>query len=138
MVDSHLPRFSQGVQALLLAAAFLLELEIVVPLMALMLFAAVVGGPRWNLMGYLYRALLIPRGEPEPAAPPRFAQTLGTIFLTLGTIGLYTTDIDSTSRLVLGWGPALLVALLAALAATTGFCLGCEIYLLAARARRSA
>jgi hypothetical protein len=138
MVDSHLPRFSQGVQSLLLAGAFLVDLEIVVPLMALMLFAAVVGGPRWNLMGHLYRALPIPRGEPEPAAPPRFAQTLGTIFLTLGTIGLYTTDIDSTSRLILGWGPALLVALLAGLAATTGFCLGCEIYLLAARARRSA
>lgn len=138
MVDSHLPRFSQGVQALLLAVAFLIDLEIVVPLMALMLFAAVVGGPRWNLMGYLYRALPIPRGEPEPAAPPRFAQTLGTIFLTVATIGLYTTAIDSTSRLVLGWGPALLVALLAGLAATTGFCLGCEIYLVAARARRSA
>jgi hypothetical protein len=138
MVDSHLPRFSQGVQSLFLAAAFLLDLEIVVPLMALMLFAAVVGGPRWNLMGYVYRAVPIPRGEPEPAAPPRFAQTLGTIFLTLGTIGLYTTAIDSTSRLLFGWGPALLVALLAGLAATTGFCLGCEIYLLAARARRSA
>jgi hypothetical protein len=137
MIDSHLPRFSQGVQSLLLVVAFLAGLEIVVPLMALMLFAAVVGGPRWNLMAYLYRALPIPRGEPEAAAPPRFAQILGTIFLTLGTIGLYTTDIDSTSQMVLGWGPALLVALLAGLAATTGFCLGCEIYLLAARTRRS-
>jgi len=138
MIDSHLPRFSQGIQSLILAIAFLVDLELVVTILALMLFASVAGGPRWNLMGYLYRALPIPRGEPEPAAPPRFAQTLGTIFLTVGTIGLYATEIDSTSRMILGWGPALLVALLAGLAATTGFCLGCEVYLLAARARRSA
>jgi hypothetical protein len=138
MIDSHLPRFSQGVQSVVLALAFLLDVEIVVPLMALMLFAAVAGGSRWNLMAYLYRAVPIPRGEPEAAAPPRFAQILGTVFLTLATVGLYTAEVDSTTRMVLGWGPALLVALLAGLAATTGFCLGCEIYLLAARARRSA
>ena len=135
MIDSHLPRFSQAVQAVVLAVAFLIDLEIVVPILGLVLLAAVLGGPRWNLLGYLYRALPIPRGEPEPAAPPRFAQTVGTIFLALGTLGLYTTDLDTTSRLVLGWGPALVVALLSALAATTGFCLGCEIYLLATRAR---
>ena len=138
MIDSHLPRFAQALQAVLLTIAFLLDLEFVVPLLGLVLLASVVGGPRWNLFGYLYRALPIPRGEPEPAAPPRFAQTVGTIFLALGTIGLYAVEPDTTAEMVLGWGPALIVALLSALAATTGFCLGCEIYLLAARARSRA
>ena len=34
-----------------------------------------------------------------------------------------------------GWGLALIVAALAALSAVTGICVGCEIYLLAARRR---
>jgi hypothetical protein len=121
VVDSHQPRFSQGVLAVVLAIAFLFEAVWVVPIMAALLLAAVLGGPRWNLMAYAYRALPIPRGEPEPVGPPRFAQSLGVIFLTVATIGLLTAPRDSTSWEVIGWGPALLVAVLAGLAATTSF-----------------
>ncbi|MDQ3954764.1 MAG: DUF4395 domain-containing protein [Actinomycetota bacterium] len=138
-VDSHLPRFSQALVALLVALAFLLDARPVVPVLALVLAAASVGGPRANLFAYLYRVSPLPRGRPEPARPPRFAQTLGAVFLTVATIGLFALERDTTSWWALGWGPALLVAVLAGLAATTGFCLGCEIYLLisrrAARAR---
>lgn len=121
MVDSHLPRFSQAVQALILAVAFLLQLEAVVPILGLIMGLAALGGPRWNLWGYLYRGLPIPRGEPEPAAPPRFSQILGTIFLGISTIGLYTLREESTAWWVVGWGPALAVMLLAAIAAATAF-----------------
>ena len=121
MVDSHLPRFSQGIQAIVLALAFLLDWRVVVPLLGVILLASVTGGPSANLFGYLYRALPIPRGEPEPAAPPRFAQTLGVIFLTLGSIGLYTQEPETSAYWWLGWAPSLLVALLSAIAATTAF-----------------
>lgn len=121
VVDSHLPRFSQGILALLIALAFVLDARWVVPLLAVLLLAAVAGGPRWNLFAYAYRSLPIPRGEPEAAAPPRFAQTLGVVFLTIGTIGLFTARPDTTEWQVFGWGPALLVAVLAGLAATTSF-----------------
>lgn len=121
MIDSHIPRFSQGLQALVLAVAFLFDARIVVPLMALILAAASTGGPRWNLWAYLYRALPIPAGEPERAAPPRFAQTLGAVFLAIGSVALYGATEGSTAWWVLGWGPALLVAVLAGLAATTSF-----------------
>ena len=121
MIDSRLPRFSQGLQALVLAAAFLVDAVLVVPLLAAILIAAALGGTRYNLLAYLYRALPIPAGEPEPAAPPRFAQTLGAVFLTLSSVFLLATAQDSPAWWVLGWGPTLVVAVLAALAATTSF-----------------
>lgn len=135
VIDSHLPRFSQALQSLLLAVAFLLDLRWAVPLLAVVLTVAVLGGPRWNALAYLYRALPIPRGEPEPAAPPRFAQSIGAVFLIVGSLGLYSLTPETTSWWVLGWGPALIVAVLAGIAAATTFCLGCEMFLLAQRAR---
>lgn len=119
MIDSAIPRFSQAVQAVALAAAFLVDARAVVPILAFVLMSAVVGGPRWNLFGRIYRGLNLPPGEPEPAAPPRFAQTLGAAFLALGTIGLFAAARGTTPYWVIGWGPALAVAVLAGLAATT-------------------
>ncbi len=121
MIDSRLARFSQALQALILAAAFLLDARWAVPIMAVLLFLAVVGGPRWNLFAWLYKALPIPPGKPEPAAPPRFAQALGVVFLGIGATALLTAGRDTTAYWVVGWGPALLVAVLAGLAATTAF-----------------
>ena len=121
MVDSHLPRFSQALQAAVLALAFLLDAPAVVPVMAALLLLAVAGGPRLNAFAHLYRALPVPRGELEPAAPPRFAQALGALFLGVATAGLWLAERGTNAWWALGWGPALLVATLAALAATTSF-----------------
>ena len=121
MIDSNLPRFSQGIQAVLLALAFLLDWRLVVPVVGAVLLIAATAGPRYNLLAHLYRALPIPQGEPEPAAPPRFAQSLGVVFLGLGTIGLFTAEPETSAWWVLGWGPALAVAVLSGVAATTSF-----------------
>ncbi|MGI8774566.1 MAG: DUF4395 domain-containing protein [Actinomycetota bacterium] len=135
VIDSNLPRFSQAMQSLLLAIAFVLDLRWMVPVLAVVLTLAVIGGPKWNALAYLYKALPIPRGEPEPAAPPRFAQLIGAVFLIAGSVGLYSLTPETTSWWVLGWGPALIVAVLAGVAAATTFCLGCEMFLLAQRLR---
>ena len=121
MVDSNLPRFSQGLQALLLALAFVIDVRWLVPILAAILVAAVLGGPRWNAFAYLYKAAPIPAGAPEPAAPPRFAQTLGAVFLTVSSVGLFASSPETGPWWTFGWGPALLVAVLAGLAATTSF-----------------
>jgi hypothetical protein len=135
MVDSRLPRFSQALQAVILAAAFLLDARPVVPLLLVIIGAAAFGGPRYNLWAYLYRALPIEPGEPEPAAPPRFAQKIGTVFLAIATVGLYALEAETTAWWVFGWGPALVVAVLSGVAAATAFCLGCEMYLMLQRVR---
>jgi hypothetical protein len=135
VIDSNLPRFSQGLQAVLLALAFLLDARWVVVAVAVVLVAAALAGPRFNLFAYLFKALPVPRGEPEPAAPPRFAQRIGATLLTVSSLVLLTAEPESSMWWALGWGPALVVAVLSALAATTAFCLGCEIYLFFQRAR---
>ena len=121
MIDSNLPRFSQGVQAAVLSLAFLLDLPWLVVVVAVVLIASAVGGPRWNLLAHVYSRLPIPRGEMEPAAPPRFAQTIGALFLTIAGAALYGLERETTTWWVLGWGPALAVAVLAGLAASTAF-----------------
>ncbi|MGH3118383.1 MAG: DUF4395 domain-containing protein [Gaiellales bacterium] len=121
MIDSAIPRFSQAVQAVLLALAFLVEVRWLVPFLTVVLLASVVGGPRWNLLGRAYKALKLPPGELEPAAPPRFAQLLGTVFLAVGTGGLFGAEAGTRPYWWVGWGAALMVAALAGLAATTRF-----------------
>ena len=76
--------------------------------------------------------LLQPRlgeGTIEDARVPRFANIIGAVFLTVSSILLYA---GSSS---IGWALALIVAALALLAATTGVCVGCEMYMLIARVR---
>ena len=70
------------------------------------------------------RPLLRPQGPVgfEPAAPPRFAQLLGTVVLTAATVA-FIAGADT-----LGWALSLLVVALAALAATTRVCVGCILY----------
>ena len=119
MIDSHIPRFGQAILAVALAVAFLLDAPWVVPVFAVLLAASYLGGPTWNVFARLFSALRLPPGEPEPAAPPRFSQGLGAVFLSVSTIGLYFAAAESTAWWVLGWGLALAVSVLAALAAAT-------------------
>jgi len=80
---------------------------------------------------WLFRTQLRPRlgapGELEDAAPPRFAQAVGLGFALVGLIGLLT---GATTLGLVAVGFALAAALLNA---ATGFCLGCEVYLLTRR-----
>ena len=115
------PRFSQGVIAVLLALAFLVEAEWAVPVVGALMALAVLGGPAWNLFAKLHRVLRLPSGEPEPAAPPRFSQALGAVFLAVATTFLFAAAPGTTTYWWVGWGPALAVTVLAALAATTSF-----------------
>jgi hypothetical protein len=119
MIDRKLPRFSQAVQAVALGAAFVTDARIVVFVFCVLLGAAVLGGPRANLLAYAYRALTIAPGELEPAAPHRFAQALGTAMLALSTVCLYALEPGTTAWWWAGWGPALAVAVLSAVAAAT-------------------
>ncbi|HKT02429.1 MAG TPA: DUF4395 domain-containing protein [Rugosimonospora sp.] len=96
-------------------------------------FAAAAWNPRFSPYGLVYRAWVAPRlGRPtelEPAAPVRFAQLVGLLFLVVATAGY------------LGGVPVLgLVATACALAAAFlnaafGLCLGCEAYLAIRRLR---
>jgi MFS family permease len=126
-------RGGAGISAVLLLAGYLagwhwMSLVIMVALAIGALF-----GLRLSPLGAAYRfakralKLNIPV-EPEEEPPPRFAQLVGTIFLGVATYGFYGAH--STA---LGSTFALIVAALQGLLATTGICVGCEVYNLGRR-----
>lgn len=128
MVDVNVPRFNQSLVALLTGVGFLLDQPILVALTFAVLAASVAGGPSVAPFTRLYTGLIRPRLQPdgptefESAAPPRFAQLLGTAFLGVATVALYT------GLATLGWILSLVVTALAALAATARICVGCILY----------
>jgi hypothetical protein len=66
--------------------------------------------------------------EREPEEPPRFAQLVGLLFAVVGAVGYL---LGAPVLGAVATGLALVAALLNA---ATGFCLGCEMYLLIRRA----
>ena len=128
MVDVNVPRFNQGVIAAITAVAFLIDSPILVAVSFLLLAVSWAVGPRFAPLTRLYVDLVRPRFQPdgptefEPAAPPRFAQLIGSVFLGAGTFAL------AAGATTLGWVLTLIVTALAGLAATTRICVGCILY----------
>jgi hypothetical protein len=100
--------------------------------MGLLLGAAAILCPRVNPYAALFRflrrvGLLGPPRELEEAAPPRFANALGFVFLTAASIAA------ALGAMWAAWGLAVLVSGLALLSAVTGLCVGCELYVVGRR-----
>jgi hypothetical protein len=133
-IDPRGPRFNQAVLAVALFTGFLADWRPVVPLFALVLLAGAALGPRYGPFLAFYAKVIRPRlgppAELEDPRPPRFASALGVVVLAAGALAL------AAGHPGIGWGFALVVATLAALSATTGICVGCEMYLAVARRRK--
>lgn len=132
-IDPRGPRFNQAVLTVALLGAFLLDARIVVPVFAVVLLLGAAFGPRYGPFLRLYAEVIKPRLAPpsdlEDPRPPRFAAAVGVVFLAAATIAF------AAGAAAVGWTLALIVAALAGLAAVTGICVGCEIYVLLARRR---
>jgi hypothetical protein len=131
-VDVRGPRFAAGVTAVVLAVALLLGSGVLVAVQALVFAVGAFAGLRYAPYGVLFRLLVAPRLGPvrerEPEAPPRFAQVVGLLFAVVGAAGYL---LGAPALGAVATGLALVAALLNAV---TGFCLGCELYLIARRA----
>ena len=135
MIDPRQPRLGQGVTGTALLIGFLLDQPLMLPVLAVILAAASLGGPSVNPYALLFRGvrsagLIGPPRELEEAGPPRFSNTLGFVFLTVASLAYYLPDQPVTW---LAWGVGLLVSALALLAAITGLCVGCEMYVFVRR-----
>lgn len=128
MVDVNVPRFNQALVAALTAFAFVLDQPWLVAVTAVVLGVSWAGGPSLAPFTRLYVGLIRPRLRPggpteyEPAAPPRFSQLLGTLFLTGASVALLG------GAETLGWALTLIVTALATLAAAARICVGCILY----------
>lgn len=125
-VDHSALKTNQIVIILLNTVGFILNL----PILAV-LVAAVMGlGTLLKVpgFGFLYKYALKPWGWAKPDVlddnpePHRFAQFLGFLFMTAGSLALYL------GAPALGWGLVWLVSALAAINAFGGFCVGCAVY----------
>jgi hypothetical protein len=133
MTDRNGMRGGAGISAVVLAAAAVFDWQAAVPVMAVVLGIGASFGLRYSPLGATYRFIkktfkLSIAVEPEEEPPPRFAQLLGFVVLTIGTIGFY--GLNSS---VMGWVCALMVLALQTLLAVTGLCVGCELYLFGKR-----
>jgi hypothetical protein len=128
MIDPRGHRFGAGVSAALLVGAFLTGTTPLVALVLASIGVSAVFGLRYSIYGAIWRriakALALPKVEPEHEYPPRFAQVLGSVALTLALVAF------ALGATTLGWAFALAVAGLQTLLATTGYCLGCRLYFL--------
>ncbi len=132
-IDPRGPRFNQAVLTVALLLGFLLDWRWVAPVFAVVLGMGVAFGPSYGPFLRLYAELIRPRLAPprelEDPRPPRFAAAVGVAFLSASTVAF------AIGAPGVGWTLALVVAALAGLAAATGICVGCELYLLVARRR---
>ena len=125
VIDSRAPRTNQAVVGLVALLAVTTGWWWLLTLLALQLAIGLTVGRRFCLPCLLYFELIQPRfgeGPLEDSRPPRAANVVGFVVLTASSVA-YAAGSQG-----LGIGLGLLVAALALLAATTGFCTGCEAY----------
>ena len=135
-LDPRGPRFAAALTAALLAAVLIAAPgPLATGLLGLQAALFAVGawlGVARTPHAWLFRRLVLPRlaapAHLEDPAPPRFAQAVGCGFAVVGLVGFLS---GATLVGLVATGAALVAALLNA---AFGFCLGCEIYLLAVRA----
>ena len=132
VIDERAPRFNQAVTGTVALLGAVFGWPLAWALMAVQLMIGLTLGRRFCLPCLAYFELVQPRfgeGRLEDSRPPRLANAMGVAFLG-GAAAAWWFGAPW-----LGTALGLLVATLALLAASTGFCAGCEIYRLTARLR---
>jgi hypothetical protein len=132
VIDARAPRFNQAITGLVALAGAVFGWPLAWALMSAQLLIGLTVGRRFCLPCFAYFVLVQPRfgeGPLEDARPPRLANAIGTAVLAAAAAAWWL------GAEPLGTALGSLVATLALLAATTGLCVGCELYRLTARLR---
>jgi hypothetical protein len=134
-IDARGPRFSAVITSVVLATALATHSVWLLVAQGVIFSIGSFRGPQFTPYAIIFRTLVRPRLRGpipiEDVRPPRFAQSVGLIFVLIGIIG-------SVTHLPLLFTIATGFALAAAfLNAAFNFCLGCEMYLLLLRLRPS-
>ena len=128
MIDPRGHRFGAGVSAIVLIVAAVTGTTWLVALALLSIGVSAAFGLRYSIYGVIWRrvaaAAHLAKVEPEHEYPPRFAQVLGSVALTLALVAF------ALGAATLGWLFTLAVATLQTVLAVTGYCLGCRLYFL--------
>lgn len=132
VIDAYAPRANQTVIGVVSLVAVITGWWPLLGLLAAQLAIGLTFGRRYCLACLAYFELIQPRigeGPIEDSRPPRFANVVGAVFLSAATLA-YVLGAST-----LGAALGVIVAALALLAASTGLCVGCEMYKIGARLR---
>jgi hypothetical protein len=130
VIDSRAPRFNQAVIGVVSVLAVATGWWWLLAALAANLASGLLFGRRFCITCVAYFALVQPRfgeGPLEDSRPPRVANMIGFAFLAAASVA-YGVDAHIAGAVL-----ASIVAVLALVAAVTGFCTGCEAYKLAYR-----
>jgi hypothetical protein len=140
-VDVRGPRFAAWVTTavlvitLIVSSFSLAAAAVILGVQAVVFAIGALGGPRKHPYGLIFAKLIAPRlapvSEREPTPPLKFAQLVGFVFAVVG-VGGFATGLAVLGLVATGF------ALVAAfLNAAFAICLGCQLYPLVARFRRT-
>jgi hypothetical protein len=140
-VDVRGPRFAAWVTTAVLEIVLIVSAfspryaAVVLGLQAVVFAVGAIGGPRRHPYGRLFATVVAPRLGPvkerEPVPPLKFAQLVGFVFAVCGIAGF------AAGSLVVGVVATTAALVAAFLNAAFGVCLGCQLYPLVARLRRT-
>ncbi|MBV8862092.1 MAG: DUF4395 domain-containing protein [Mycobacterium sp.] len=141
-VDVRGPRFSAWITTAVLLVVLVVSgfsastATVILGLQAVVFLIGALAGPRKHPYGRLFVNFVAPRLGPvkerEPVAPLKFAQLVGLIFAVIGVAGF------ATGLPMLGFIATAFALAASFLNAAFGICLGCQIYPVVARLRRTA
>ena len=140
-VDARGPRFAAWVTtavlviALIVSGFSMIAAAAVLSLQAVVFAIGAARGPRRHPYGRAFANFVAPRlgavTEREPVPPLKFAQLVGFTFAVVGVVGF------AAGGPLLGLAATAIALVAAFLNAAFGICLGCQIYPLVARLRRT-
>jgi uncharacterized protein DUF4395 len=140
-VDVRGPRFAAWVTTavlvitLIVSSFSLAAAAVILGVQAVVFAIGALGGPRKHPYGLIFAKLIAPRlapvSEREPTPPLKFAQLVGFVFAVVGVGGF------ATGLAVLGLAATGFALVAAFLNAAFAICLGCQLYPLVARFRRT-
>jgi len=130
-IDPRGPRLAATLTTVVLAVTLVTGSGWLLAAQAVLFGLGAVLGVQRTPYSVLFRRLVRPRLAPptelEDARPPQFAQAVGLVFAAVGVLGAL---VGSTPLFLAATGLALGAAFLNA---AFGYCLGCEVYLIARR-----
>lgn len=137
IIDVRGPRFGAAITSVVLATALIVQGPVGLVLVSWQWIAFAVStfaGLAWSPYGNVFRIIkrrfdLGPPPETEAEGPPRFAQACGFAVASVALVLL------AGGVMVGGWIAVAVVLALSVLLATTGICVGCELYLVGRRLR---
>ena len=140
-VDVRGPRFTAWVTTVVIVAALMtsafsnVAAAVILGLQAVVFAIGAAGGPRRHPYGRLFATFVAPRLGPvtdrEPVPPLKFAQFVGLLFAVVGAAGF------AFGLPALGLVATAFALVAAFLNAAFGICLGCQLYPLVTRFRRT-